>query len=223
METRLNYKIWTDQEEEFLKDNYHTLSLEELSNYLNRPKSSVAVKANRSRLFKNKSTWTKEEEQIIKDNIGKLKREDIYKLILNHSSDATRGKIERVIANSKKNKKKDSLHYNYKLYRQTMEEKIGRGLEKHETVHHIDIDHYNNDPSNLYLYKNKTDHLNGHHSLNQSIKGLLLDEILCFNEDNGNYDRKNESQFYQFVNKLLANGTIYKDENGEYQIKNPIN
>lgn len=48
------------------------------------------------------------------------------------------------------------------VHRAVMEEKLGRPLESHEHVHHIDHDPTNNDPSNLELLSNS--HHKSHHA-----------------------------------------------------------
>lgn len=44
-------------------------------------------------------------------------------------------------------------------HRLVMEKKLGRRLEKHEVVHHIDENTSNNDPDNLELFASNGDHL----------------------------------------------------------------
>lgn len=44
-------------------------------------------------------------------------------------------------------------------YRKIAEEKIGRKLKKEETVHHIDGNSSNNDPSNLLVCENQSEHM----------------------------------------------------------------
>jgi hypothetical protein len=63
-------------------------------------------------------------------------------------------------------------------HRLVMEKKIGRYLESHEIVHHIDGDRKNNNPGNLELLTKGTHHL-GHKPSIGSLVGELLtrDEI----------------------------------------------
>jgi hypothetical protein len=72
-------------------------------------------------------------------------------------------------------------------HRAVMEKKIGRMLESHEVVHHIDCDPHNNDPSNLSLLANGRAHLLAHGSLNLCVKELLKKNILGFDDLNKRY------------------------------------
>ena len=47
-------------------------------------------------------------------------------------------------------------------HRVVMEQMIGRPLKKGEIVHHIDGNKRNNDPSNLMLFKNQSEHCKYH-------------------------------------------------------------
>ncbi len=44
------------------------------------------------------------------------------------------------------------------------ESKIGRRLKEKEVVHHIDGNKKNNDPSNIQIFKNNSEHMKFHHS-----------------------------------------------------------
>jgi len=50
-------------------------------------------------------------------------------------------------------------------HRFVMECKLGRYLTDEEVVHHIDEDKLNNDPSNLMLFKNQSEHMQHHANL----------------------------------------------------------
>lgn len=68
--------------------------------------------------------------------------------------------------------------------------------KKGEVIHHIDIDKFNNEFSNLYLCNHK-EHLEIHRSIEKLIKPLLKKKIIGFkkggyyiiNDDEVNNDR----------------------------------
>jgi hypothetical protein len=67
-----------------------------------------------------------------------------------------------------------------------MSEYLGRPIEHNEVVHHIDSDRTNNTLSNLYLYKNRREHMRiGHGSVFRILKPLLKRNIIEFK--NGEY------------------------------------
>jgi len=57
---------------------------------------------------------------------------------------------------------------------------MGRQLEDGQVVHHIDMDKFNNEPENLYIYDNDSEHQLGHGSLNRLVKHLLKEKIITF-------------------------------------------
>lgn len=67
-------------------------------------------------------------------------------------------------------------------------EKLGRELDIKEVVHHIDINPSNNDPENLYIYKNLSEHQKGHMGLYKLVAELLKKNIIEFK--NGEYKLK---------------------------------
>jgi len=71
------------------------------------------------------------------------------------------------------------------IHRYLIEQKIGRQLSSNETVHHIDLNKENNNIENLWLYKNESDHIKGHHSIEKLIVSLLQKDIIEF--INGSY------------------------------------
>lgn len=56
-----------------------------------------------------------------------------------------------------------------RLHLIVMEEKIGRPVERHESVHHIDGNKLNNHPDNLMLFSSHHDHLR-HHWDNENLR-----------------------------------------------------
>lgn len=69
-----------------------------------------------------------------------------------------------------------------------MSKHLNRPINKNEIIHHIDGDRTNNILSNLYLYKNKSEHKLGHSSFTNLLKEFIKREILIF--ENGKYRLK---------------------------------
>lgn len=70
-------------------------------------------------------------------------------------------------------------------------------LEDGETIHHIDMDKSNNDPENLYIYKNRSEHIKGHGSLNKLVEHLLKNKIATFKDGQYRIDE------YEFLRKIF--------------------
>lgn len=66
-----------------------------------------------------------------------------------------------------------------------MEDKVGRSLSSIERVHHIDLDKTNNDPENLLLCKNPSEHLFLHRELEYIAGQLVRSGVIRF--ENGHY------------------------------------
>lgn len=82
------------------------------------------------------------------------------------------------------------------LHRKIMEEYIGRKLEKHEVVHHIDGDKINNNIDNLFLCFGDSEHRHLHSSLEMVGMELVKRGIIGFDKNNRLYFLKqNESLF----------------------------
>lgn len=92
---------------------------------------------------------------------SKIVSESNKKLNPDRMTDEVRMKIH----NTKTGKgKKDTYtkYYGKHLHRIIAEEILGRPLEKGEVVHHIDGNKKNNNPSNLMIFKNQSEHAKWH-------------------------------------------------------------
>jgi hypothetical protein len=58
-------------------------------------------------------------------------------------------------------------------HRLVMEKKLGRHLTQEEIVHHLDFSRTNNNEDNLYLFENKSKHIEYHHLLHNLVGGIL--------------------------------------------------
>lgn len=83
-------KLWTEEEINFLKENWSTKTHKEIAKELNRSISSIANKTRKLRLVDNSSKWTDEEVEFLKENYFK----DVNFLAdkLNKTCDAVKSK-----------------------------------------------------------------------------------------------------------------------------------
>jgi excisionase family DNA binding protein len=68
------------------------------------------------------------------------------------------------------------------VHRHLAEIKAGRRLTEREVVHHVDMDHANNDPQNLCLMDDTKEHTLAHRSVDRLIKPLLAMGMIEFKD-----------------------------------------
>lgn len=68
------------------------------------------------------------------------------------------------------------------------EDSLGRFLNASERVHHIDCIKTNNDPDNLFVCKNTSEHNDIHNSLNDCVFDLMAAGVLVFNPEQKRYE-----------------------------------
>lgn len=87
-------------------------------------------------------------------------------------------------------------------YQKIAEKKIGRKLKSSEIVHHLDGDSTNNDPANLFVCKNQSEHmlLQNQIKINWNFKSQeLLDEVM------GEITFKASKQFTEALSCFFTN------------------
>ena len=83
-------RLWTEEEINFLKENWSTKTHKEIAKELNRSISSIANKTRKLRLVDNSSKWTDEEVEFLKENY--FKDVDFLADKLNKTCDAVKSK-----------------------------------------------------------------------------------------------------------------------------------
>jgi hypothetical protein len=195
---------FTDQEDEFLKVNIGKLSFVEIGARLERSRGSVYCRAITLELYRARYSaqkFSEKDDSFIKMNAGKMSLTKIARH-LNRSTGSIwgRGILLNVCLDFRKRRKPFKCNGYIHVPIETknghgwrlehiliIEELIGRGLELGEIVHHIDFDSSNNEPSNLYLCKNNSEHNKAHTSINILIRSLLERKIIMFNKSLGTY------------------------------------
>ena len=199
---------WKIEDVEFLKNNYDKLSVKELSEKLGKTDKSIRSKLermgiglrklNRQEIFK----WNKEQLDFLKTNYKTMTDREIAKILFNDDCDKAAARVFRKRTTLKLEKDIRGLKYNdnnseYKSrfynkkkifeHRENAEKKIRRKLLKNEIVHHIDGDKKNNSLNNLYVCKDKSEHMRLHDNLEKITMQLVKEGIVKFDEEKKEY------------------------------------
>lgn len=193
-------KIYSQQEVDFIKQNYSKLSVKEISVILNRSAKSVRAKIERlglslATLDRNAPyQWSKNELDFLQANYLTLSDAKLSKRLNIPISIVCRKRlqlglrihhyneyIEDGYAKRYINGKKVWVH------RYNAEAKYGREISKTEKVHHINGDKLDNRMENLYVCTDKSHHSRVHGSLEKVAFALIKKGIIKFDESNGVY------------------------------------
>jgi hypothetical protein len=68
------------------------------------------------------------------------------------------------------------------------ERALGRPIERHELVHHINCVKNDNNPDNLFVCADNTEHLKIHGTLNKCVAQLIAMGVLHFNRTSRSYE-----------------------------------
>ena len=68
------------------------------------------------------------------------------------------------------------------------EKKLGRPIEKHERVHHIDLDKLNCKHNNLLVCPSVKEHMRVHRSLDNIVTQLIKKGVINYNREKGEYE-----------------------------------
>lgn len=203
-------KPFSAEEDEILLKYYGKERRSELANRLNRSIGSVTHRAAKLGINRVARRWTAEED-------GKLRALHAQgaplgiaaKRLDRHLSEVHSRAVKLGIGKWRKSSGRAAgrLIDGFKKgkpiwsHRSVMEKLIGRSLKSSEIVHHIDGNPDNNNPSNLHLFPNRSEHLKAHISAGSGNWRLLFQlGILKFNREKGVY----EEQFFLSANPLTG-------------------
>lgn len=199
---------WSKEDVDFLKNNYDKLSVKELSIKLGKSGKSVRGKIerlgislrslNRQEIFK----WNDEQLKFLNDNFKTMTDREIAKILFNDDSDKASARVFRkrtsiglekdirgLVYNDNNAEYKSRYFNGEKIFEhiENAETKIGRKINKGEVVHHINGDKKDNSFNNLYICKDKREHLILHDNLEKLAMELCKLGLIKFDEENANY------------------------------------
>lgn len=73
-------------------------------------------------------------------------------------------------------------------HRMVAAQMLGRPLDEHELVHHIDGDKTNNTPENLFVCRDMSHHREIHNRLERIAFDLYVQGVIRFNHETGHYE-----------------------------------
>lgn len=193
-------KRFTAEEITFITENLSTMTVDDIANHLERSSKGVRNKIERlglslSDLPRNQPySWSKEEEQILIEN-HQLPDYEIQKILPRFSlAQITRKRLDIGL---RKHKHLPYIHSGYYkisrkgrlvwIHKEVAEKKIGRNLQKHEVVHHINGNKLDNNPNNLFVCSTKQQHCQVHDSLEKVAFELVKKGVIKFNHSTGKY------------------------------------
>ena len=155
---KIQFKIWTQEEIDFLKNNYFKYTVKELSEILQRTESSITGKKFELNL--------NNKYEKIKENGGKVYFQNGREYYLYYD---------------KKSNKLTAYH------RKKYEEYYNIKLKKENKIHHIDGNKKNNKMSNLFLCEDTSHHRKIHCQLQKISYELIREGIIQFDKEKGLY------------------------------------
>lgn len=199
------HKKWSKEDEQFIKENYKTMTVSEIASYFNVSQKAARGKIERLGLDLKSlnrglaATWNEDDVEYLKGNW--MEKQDIEIAIYlglergftkevvfrKRKSLGLMGKSKRV-RTEKQTGYKYHIDYDKKIYshRLNMEKEIGRKLLKTEIVHHIDCDKTNDDISNL-LICSASEHKLLHLQLEHISRELYRQGLITFDFESRQY------------------------------------
>lgn len=196
---------WTNEENEYIKNNYKTVSKKELCKKFDVSMASINHKFQRLGITEKSIMgmsyeWSDSDIKYLIDNWLNKEDSEIWKELgidkLGFGKYVvTRKRIALGLVGKSKRVRKNKEGYKYYInydktvytHRKNMEEKIGRKLLSGEIVHHIDGNKSNDDIDNLFLCKDNSEHQHLHNSLECIAYQLVQNGTIKFNYETGEY------------------------------------
>lgn len=191
---------YSESELNFIRNNYASMSVQEIASSLNRTPKSVRAKIERLRiplssLSRNAARhWSESEIAFIRENYSQMSDAKMSKALGISVSMVCRKRMELgLLHHHLAPYEVGGYMYQYIdgekvcLHRHVVEQSIGRPLADEERVHHIDGDKTNYRLDNLYLCSDRSVHMFVHSSLERVAFQLVRNGVIKFNSDTGEY------------------------------------
>jgi len=195
---------WTEEEEQFVRDNYRRLPVREIAEALGRTEKATRNKVERMGLglsYVGGNRWTSREVALLKEMFKAGTSDEEIAKTLNRSVKAVSAKrarlgLYRYNRSDREGKYLDTDGY-FKIYdgrgnrlfyhRVVAERMLGRKLRPGERVHHINFDKTDNREENLYVCRDRSHHFRVHFQGLEVLGELVKKGVVGFDKDKGEY------------------------------------
>jgi hypothetical protein len=189
---------WTETQDIFLVNHYSTMNSYELSKWVGHSEEAVesrikllGLKKYGFRTVTKKKFWTYANIRLLK-TLFNLPNAEIAKMMDRTTTSVRKmkSKLTKGLTHPTPYNEHDFVATGaLRPYRQVMEDVLGRKLESHEHVHHINLNKKDNHPKNLFVCRRPSEHGGIHAQLDNTlyslVEELLEANILSFVD--GNY------------------------------------
>lgn len=190
---------FTQDEIEFIQNNYQVLSVDEIASHLDRSAKGVRNKIERlglslRELPRNNHSWSEDEIKYLTDHytlsdvqlrkkLNRFSLQQIYRK--RHELGLTKSSGKPYIHSGYYVYQRDGK--NVWVHKEVACQMLGRPLSVEERVHHIDGNKLHNEPSNLFVCADKNQHGSIHASLEQVAFQLVRKGVIQFDSSKGCY------------------------------------
>ena len=190
---------WTEKEIEYLKENYYSISLEEMSSFLNREPSAIKTKACKLKITNN-SEWTDEEIEYLKNNYQTKTYKELSKELKGRTKSAIDLKINRLGLS------KSKYTYNHDFFENIDTEEKAYWLGFLYADGCVNLQKNNSGEVSIKLYVGDNNHLK---KFNKSLNGnipVTYEEGICTFNDKTQYSCSIRCYSIKMATDLISHG-----------------
>lgn len=190
---------WSEKEIEYLKENYYSISLDEMSSFLNREPSAIKTKACKLKITNN-SEWTDKEIEYLKNNYQTKTYRELSQELKGRTKNAIDLKINRLGLS------KSKYTYNHDFFENidTEEKAYWLGFIYADGCVHLQKN--NSGEVAIKLYAGDNNHLK---KFNKSLNGnipVTYDEDICTFNNKPQYSCSIRCYSIKMANDLISHG-----------------